>query len=146
MKVDPLLTETVVLYEITRRAELGDPTPFRQYHAVADRLYHRHPDAREAAFQKLHSQFFATLGFSASLQMEFRAFPEIEAQASDILVGLAAASVEEGADLSLGEDNGAGHVTKRVGIRLHPDRFLELPALRRNRQGMHQPIVNLNPA
>lgn len=125
---DPLLTETVVFQEITRRAERGDLTPFQQYHAVADPLYHRRPEAREAALQKLHSQFFATLGFSDTLHLEFRAFPEIEAQVAEILVALAAASAEEGADLSLGQDNGA---TKRVGIRLQPDRFLDLPALQR---------------
>lgn len=68
--------------------------PFRQFHAVADRLYLCRADTREATFQTLYSQFFATLSCSDSLQMEFRAFPEIKVQVSEILVELAAAAAE----------------------------------------------------
>ena len=63
---DPLLTEAVVLQEICRRQEAGDPTLFREYHVAADPLYHRRPEARNAAFQGLHEQFFNTLGFPDS--------------------------------------------------------------------------------
>lgn len=128
---DPLLAEAVVLQEIVRRQDLGDPAPFREYHVVADRLYHRRPDAREAAFQKLHAQFFARLGFGESLQAEFQLFPEIEAQVPEILVALAASSAEEGADLSPSQANGGGHAITRVGIRLQADRFLDPATLRR---------------
>lgn len=128
---DPLLTEAVVLQEIARRQDGGDPGPFREYHVAADRLYHRRPDAREAAFQKLHAAFFVELGFAESLQTEFRAFPEIKAQVSDILVALAASSAEEGADLSREQGDGGGHPLTRVGIRLQPDRLLDLATLQR---------------
>lgn len=131
MIYDPLLTEAVVLQEIVRRQDLGDSLLFREYHVAADRLYHRCPDAREAAFQKLHSQFFAKLGFAESLQTELQAFPEIEAQVSEILVALAAAPAEAGADLSLEQGNGSDRAITRVGIRLQPDQFLDRATLQR---------------
>lgn len=131
IQYDPLLTETVVLQEITRRQELGDPALFREYHVAADPLYHRRPDARDAAFQRLHAQFFTKLGFAEILQAELRRFPSIEAQASEVIVALAAGSHEEGADLSLGEAYGNGHVGKRVGIRLLADRVLDIATLQR---------------
>jgi len=128
---DPLLTEAVVLQEICRRQEAGDPTLFREYHVAADPLYHRRPEARNAAFQRLHEQFFNTLGFPELLRTELHEFPSIESQASEVVVALAAGSHEEGADLSLEEANGNGQPAKRVGIRLMADRFLDLPALHR---------------
>ncbi|MBI3781624.1 MAG: hypothetical protein HY278_11310 [candidate division NC10 bacterium] len=131
IQYDPLLAETVVLQEIARRQELGDPALFREYHVAADPLYHRRPDARDAAFQRLHAQFFTTLGFAEILQAELRRFPSIEAQASEVIVALAAGSHEEGADLSIEKANGNGQPAKRVGIRLTPDRFLDLPSLQR---------------
>lgn len=131
IQYDPLLTEAVILQEIARRQEVGDPALFREYHVAADPLYHRRPDAREAAFQRLHAQFFTRLGFAEILQTELREFPRIEAQTSEVVVALAAGSHEEGSDLSLGEANGSGHPAKRVGIRLQADRFLDSGALRR---------------
>jgi hypothetical protein len=35
---DPLLTETVVLQQITRRQEIGDPALFREYRVAAGRV------------------------------------------------------------------------------------------------------------
>lgn len=128
---DPLLTEAVVLQEITRRQELGDPALYREYHVVADPLYHRRPDAREAAFQKLHARFFARLGFADTLQATLREFPDIGTQASEVIVALAAGAHEEGADLAPGEANDDGRATQRVGIRLRADRFLDSTALQR---------------
>ncbi len=131
IQYDPLLTEAVVLQEIARRQETGDPTLFREYHVAADPLYHRRPDARNAAFQRVHEQFFIKLGFPEIMRTEVYDFPSIERQASEVVVALAAGSHGEGADLSLEEANGSGHPAKRVGIRLMADRFLELPTLRR---------------
>ena len=128
---DPLLTEAVVLQEISRRQEAGDPALFREYHVAADPLYHRRPEARNTAFQGLHEQFFHTLGFPELLRTQLHEFPSIESQASEVVVALAAGSHEEGADLSLEEANGNGQPAKRVGIRLMADRFLDLPTLRR---------------
>lgn len=128
---DPLLTEAVVLQEIARRQELGDPALFREYHVAADPLYHRRPDTRDAAFQRLHAHFFATLGFAEILRAQLREFPSIETQASEVVVALAIGSHEEVADLSLVEANGNGDPAKRVGIRLTSDRFLDLPTLQR---------------
>lgn len=128
---DPLLTEAVVLQEIGRRQDLGDPALFREYHVAADPLYHRRPEAREAAFQRLHSEFFTKLGFAEILQAGLREFPAIETQTSEIVMALAAGSHEEGADLSIEKANGNSQPAKRVGIRLMADRFLALPTLRR---------------
>ncbi len=128
---DPLLTEAVVLQEITRRQELGDPALFREYHVAADPLYHRRPDARDAAFERLHDQFFIMLGFAESVQRPLRDFPRIGEQASELLVALTASSAEEGADLSLGEANESGLLVRRVGIRLRADRFLDPAGLQR---------------
>lgn len=143
IRLDPFLTEAVVLQEITRRQEQGDLTPFREYHIAADRLYHRLPDAREAAFRKLHSQCFARLGFAENLQTGLRAFPEIDAQVAELLVALAGTAVEEGADLSPEHGNGSGHGNMRVGIRLQPHRFLDLAALQRYLQHELLHVVDL---
>lgn len=143
IRLDPLLAEAVVLQEITRRQEMGDSIPFREYHVAADPLYHRHPDAREAAFQKLHVKCFAKLGFAESLQTGLRAFPEIEAQVAELLVALAGAAAEEGADLSPEQGNGSGHAITRVGIRLQPHRFLDLAALQRYLQHELLHVVDL---
>jgi len=131
IQYDPLLTETVVLQEINRQQEAGDRALFCEYHVAADPLYHRRPEARNAAFQGLHEQFFNTLGFPELLRTELHEFPSIESRASEVVVALAAGSHEEGADLSLEEANGNGQPAKRVGIRLMADRFLDLPTLRR---------------
>jgi hypothetical protein len=131
IQYDPLLTETVVLQEITRRQDAGDPALFREYHVAADPLYHRRPDARDAAFERLHDQFFIMLGFAESVQRPLRDFPRIGEQASELLVALAASSAEEGADLSLGEANESGLLVRRVGIRLRADRFLDPAGLHR---------------
>ncbi len=112
IQYDPLLTEAVVLQEIARRQETGDPTLFREYHVAADPLYHRRPDARNAAFQRVHEQFFIKLGFPEIMRTELHDFPSLERQASEVVVALAAGSHEEGADLSLGEAYGNGHVGK----------------------------------
>lgn len=131
IQYDPLLTEAVTLQEIARQQELGDPALFREYHVAADPLYHRRPEAREAAFQRLHSEFFTRLGFAEILQAELREFPAIETQALEVVVALAAGSHEEGSDLSLAEANDRSHPAKRVGIRLQANRFLDPGALRR---------------
>ena len=133
MKVqyDPLLTEAVVLQEISRRQDAGDPGLFREYHIAADPLYHRRPDARDAAFEKLHEQFFIRLGFAERVEAELSEFPSIEGKASELLVALAASSAEEGADLSLEQASDNDHSIKRIGVRLRADRFLDLPALHR---------------
>lgn len=121
IRLDPLLTEAVVLQEIVRRQEAGDLTPFRDYHLAADPLYYCHPDARETSLQRLHALFFERLRFAQAVQQAVDEFPAIEARASEVLVALAATSAEEGADLG----------RERVGIRLQADRFLDLDALRR---------------
>lgn len=133
MKVqyDPLLTETVVLQEINRRQEAGDRAPFCEYHVAADPLYHRRPGARDEAFRELHRTFFSKFGFAAIVEAELYRLASIEVQASEVLIALAAASHEEGADLSLENANGSGHAVKRVGIRLQADRFFDAKALRR---------------
>lgn len=131
IQYDPLLTEAVTLQEIAHQQELGNPTLFREYHAAADPLYHRRPGARDVAFQRLHSEFFIRLGFAEILQAQFREFPTIETQASELIVALAAGSHEEGSDLSLVEAGDSGHPAKRVGIRLQVDRFLDPGGLQR---------------
>ena len=103
----------------------------REYHAAADPLYHRRPDARDAAFVTLHAQFFAKLGFAEHVEAALREFPRIEAQAAEAVVALAAGSHEEGADLSQAETNGGGQPGRLVGIRLRADRFLDLQTLHR---------------
>lgn len=131
IRLDPLLTEAVVLQEISRRQEAGDSVPFRDYHLAADPLYHCHPDAREAGLRRLHTLFFERLGYAQGVQQAVQEFPEIEARASEVVVALAATSVEEGADLACEHVGGNGRATTRVGIRLQADRFLDLTGLRR---------------
>ncbi|MDE2484041.1 MAG: hypothetical protein KGL32_02150 [candidate division NC10 bacterium] len=131
IRLDPSLTETVTLQEITRRQEMGDLAPFREYHLAADPLYHCHPDTREAGFRRLHALFFERLGYAQGVQQAVHEFPEIEARASEVVVALAATSVEEGADLARERVNGNGRATTRVGIRLQADRFLDLSTLQR---------------
>lgn len=143
IRLDPLLAEAVVLQEITRRQEMGDSIPFREYHVAADPLYHRRPDAREAAFQKLHSRLFAKLGFAESLQTGLRAFPEIEARTPELLVALAGTAADEGADLSPERGNGSGHGNARIGIRLQPNRFFDLATLQRYLQHELLHVVDL---
>jgi len=125
IQYDPLLTEAVVLQEISRRQDAGDPGLFREYHIAADPLYHRRPDARDAAFEKLHEQFFIRLGFAERVEAELSEFPSIEGKASELLVALAASSAEEGADLSLEQASDNDHSIKRIGVRLRADRFLD---------------------
>lgn len=131
IRFDPLLTEAVILQEISRRQEAGDSVPFRDYHLAADPLYYCTHDAREAGLQRLHTLFFERLGFAQSVQQALDEFPEIEARASEVIVALAATSHDEGADLGREQVNGNGRVITRVGIRLQPHRFLDLAALRR---------------
>src|SRR5574337_1793916 len=100
IRLDPLLTETITLQEIIRQQEMGDPAAFREYHLAADPLYHCRPDAREAGFRRLHALFFERLGYARVVQQAVHEFPEIEARASEVVVALAATSVEEGADLA----------------------------------------------
>lgn len=131
IRLDPFLTEAVVFQEITRRQEMGDSTPFRNYHLAADPLYHCSPDAREAGLQRLHALFFERLGHAQSVQQAVDEFPEIEARASEVVVAIAATSHEEGADLGRERVSGSSHAITRVGIRLQADRFLDLAGLRR---------------
>jgi hypothetical protein len=131
VRYDPLLTEAVVLQEISRRQDAGDPGLFGEYHLAADPLYHRCPDARDAAFERLHEQLFIKLGFAEAVQWPLRDLPGIGEQASELLVALAASSAEEGADLSLGQASDNDHPIKRIGVRLRADRFIDPAALQR---------------
>lgn len=131
IRFDPCLTEAVVFQEITRRQEMGDPTPFRDYHLTADPLYHCSPDAREVGLQRLHALFFERLGYAQGVQQAVDEFQEIEARASEVVVAIAATSHEEGADLGREQVSGSSRAITRVGIRLQADRFLDLAGLRR---------------
>jgi hypothetical protein len=128
---DPLLTEAVLLQEIARRREAGDAALFRAYHAAADPLYHRSPEAREVAFRELHQALFLKLGFAGAVEAELTPVPSIGARAQEILVALAAAPHEEGADLSLDSSATNGQPATRVGIRLRAEQFLDRVALQR---------------
>jgi hypothetical protein len=133
MKIDydPLLTEAVVLMEIVRRREAGDIGLFREYHVAADPLYHRPPEAREAAFRDLHRAHFAKLGFAGLVESQIAQCSRIQDGASEVLVALAAGSHEEGADLSLEGTGTNGQPVTRVGVRLRAQRFLDVGGLRR---------------
>jgi hypothetical protein len=131
VRFDPCLTEAVVFQEIARRQEMGDPTPFLDYHLAADPLYHYSHDARETGLRRLHALFFERLGYVQDVQQAVDEFLEIEARAFEVVVALAATAYDEGADLAREHVNGNGCVTTRVGIRLQPDRFLDLTGLRR---------------
>jgi hypothetical protein len=131
IEYDPLLIESVVVDEIARRREAGDATLFRDYHVAADPLYHRSPEAREAAFRRLHLALFARLGYAPIVEAELARSPRIQARASKALVALAATPHEEGSDLSPDEAGNGSEAGARIGIRLRPERFADPHGLQR---------------
>lgn len=68
IRFDPCLAEAIVFQEIIRRQDMGDPTPFRDYHLAADPLYHCSHDTREASLRRLHALFFERLGYAQGVQ------------------------------------------------------------------------------
>ncbi len=120
---DPGLTEAVVLREIERREQGGDPSLFTAYHEHADRIYEFcRAEERRPEFEKLHEKFFRILGFADVIEEAFEEFPELKSKVREVFVGSAISRNEEGADLS--------RDLQIIGIKIRIERFEHLGALK----------------
>ncbi len=119
---DPSLVEEVVFWELKRQEETGNLTLVNEYYRLAEPFYQVSLEERAVRFQKLHETLFRKLGFTKVLEEVIEEFPIFCSSISTLLFGKAITLSEEGADLARAE-------VRYLGIKLRPQRFLDIPHL-----------------
>lgn len=96
------LVEAVVQRELARRLEAGEGHWHERYRKAAERLYvlHPEPQARAAAFHRLHADLFHALGCGRPV---VQALARARVRCAAVLVAHARTCDEEGADLTDGQ-------------------------------------------
>lgn len=114
LRYQAALVEAVVERELLRRAQAGETHWQQHYRRTADRLYllHREPEARAAAFRRLHLDLFEALGCGRPVA---DALARARLPCRVVVVGRARSPDDEGADLAPDRCT--------LLVRLTPERF-----------------------
>ncbi len=128
IELDPALLEGTVFLALRAREQRGDRAIFERYHQRVDVLYDLPGDdrRREVAFQEVHAEFFASLGFERTLRRRLAEFPLLDRELSGITFLKAVVRKQEGAELFVRrEEQGAVNRRHRTAVvRLRAELFL----------------------
>ncbi|MEK7789883.1 MAG: hypothetical protein AAB283_08215, partial [Planctomycetota bacterium] len=130
LEFDPSLIEEVVFGELKARDQKGDFAFALEYHSSIDPVYENFPlDERPSQFKKIEWVFFKKLEFPKVIKEIFDEFPELEGRAAGGVIAKAVNPFDEGSYLTKGMNQEAGQ--KRIVVKLLPDRFQEIPYLKK---------------
>ncbi|MCF6154937.1 MAG: hypothetical protein E3K36_06725 [Candidatus Brocadia sp.] len=130
LEFDPGLIEEVIFGELRAREEKGDFSFTLEYHSCIDPVYENFPmDERPSQFKKIEWDFFKKLEIPKLIKEIFDEFPELEEKACGGVIAKAANNFDEGAYLTKGMNQESGQ--KKIVVKLMPDRFREIPYLRK---------------
>lgn len=130
LEFDPGLIEEVIFGELKAREEKGDFSFTLEYHSCIDPVYENIPlDERPSQFKKIEWDFFKKLEIPKLIKEIFDEFPELEEKACGGAIAKAANNFDEGAYLTKGMNQESGQ--KKIVVKLMPDRFREIPYLRK---------------
>ena len=130
LEFDPSLIEEVVFGELKARDQKGDFAFALEYHSCIDPVYENFPlDERPSQFKKIEWDFFKKLGFHKLMKEAFDEYPELEQKACGGVIAKAVNPFDEGSYLTKGMNQEAGQ--KRIVVKLLPDRFQEIPYLKK---------------
>lgn len=121
----PIEYERDLVEEAVLLAVVGRPEE-RAFRARRDAIYAvPDPEGREAHFDALHTEWFASLGLARPIRGALDELPVLAARARVALVGRALSRGEEGADLLVPHGAAGDGRSASVAIRIRPDRFAD---------------------
>lgn len=130
LEFDPALIEEVIFGELKAREEKGDFSFTLEYHSCIDPVYENFPsEERPSQFRKIEWDFFKKLGVSKAIKEIFDEFSEFEEKAAGGVIARAVNPFDEGSYLTKGMNQDVG--LKRIVVKLLPDRFQDIPYLRK---------------
>ncbi|MDA1190368.1 MAG: hypothetical protein O3A46_01645 [Candidatus Poribacteria bacterium] len=126
--VDRQLTEKIVLRVVDDARRRGDHPMSDEYHDATVNFYDLPKRDRASAFDTLHRDMFDRFGFPSLVKELLDDFPILREQVGSVLIGSASSGKDESVDL----DTGVNHTDRkrRIGMRLQPERFIDLIRLR----------------
>lgn len=130
LEFDPALIEEVIFGELKAREGKGDFSLTLEYHSCVDPVYENFPsEERPSQFRKIEWDFFKKLNIPKAIKEIFDEFPELEGRAAGGVIARAVNPFDEGSYLTKGMNQEVG--LKRIVVKLLPDRFLDIPYLRK---------------
>lgn len=134
MKIEfsPFLLEEVVFLGIREIESKGeDLALYERYQKDRDCLYELSGSEQDKAFQKLHIDYFSSLGYSELIFKMVQEFPLLSEDLDQISFMKANRRAEEGADLFFRTDNvGDSNAVATLVFKLLPDQFLNIEFLK----------------
>lgn len=126
IRYGPELLEEAVTRELLRREAAGDGAWLAAFHREADLLYLVPTRAaQDAAFERLHAEYFRKLGFAAPVERAVADFPSFRGTIAEVRIDPARVAGEEEADLLADAASGR----RAVRVRLRTARFEDGAAL-----------------